>query len=215
MKWIKNINKEEIKNKIKTHFKQNKKQIIINVITFVIFFAILLALDLIIKQVFYVHGENINYGDKRVVDWKIIAFGSYLHEGTTLFGQKLPNPVLHIFSFIVFVLSISGCLFIKNKKHFPIVFALAAVSAGTFGNMIDRMMFQGVRDIIFIPWGRNWLPGGIFNFADVQITLGAIFTIVYIIIMTIITFYNDKKQQNITSIENNKENIEFNQENKE
>ncbi|QJR44123.1 signal peptidase II [Mycoplasma miroungirhinis] len=215
MKNIKKIDKEELKNKIKTHFKENQKQIIINFISFFLLFAFLLFIDLIIKQIFYVDGENINYGDKRVTDWKIIAFGSFLHKGTTLFGQKLPNSVLHFFSFVVFIVSIIACLLIKTKRTFVIVFALAIICAGTFGNMIDRMIYLGVRDVIFIPWGRNWLPGGIFNFADVTIAIGAIFTIIYILVITIINLYNDKNKEKTTTQQINTENINYNQENNE
>lgn len=47
--------------------------------------------------------------------------------------------------------------------------------SGCLGNMIDRLLYQGtVRDVFYFTWGS-----GVFNLADVYITISAISVIFF------------------------------------
>ena len=64
---------------------------------------------------------------------------------------------------------------IKNSKHlnFSKMFSFALIFAGGLGNIIDRLLFdRHVTD--FMNIGFNNIRTGIFNFADICVTLGAI-----------------------------------------
>ena len=72
----------------------------------------------------------------------------------------------------------------KSKDlNFSKMFPFALIFAGGIGNIIDRLMYdRHVTDFIHI--GLNDIRTGIFNFADVCVTTGAILLIV---------FYRNKK----------------------
>ena len=81
------------------------------------------------------------------------------------FGQNLPI-ILTIIGFVLglFIIIWSLCF----KKHY---ISMALISAGAFGNAIDRARFGVVIDYIDVFW-RNWhWPA--FNIADISICLGA------------------------------------------
>jgi len=81
------------------------------------------------------------------------------------FGQNLPI----IFTIIGFVLGLFIIIWsLYYKKHY---ISMALISAGAFGNAIDRARLGVVIDYIDIFW-RNWhWPA--FNIADISICLGA------------------------------------------
>ncbi len=85
---------------------------------------------------------------------------------------------------LIFLLLLSGYT-IKNaeKMNFMKVFSLALIFAGGIGNVIDRILFdRHVTD--FMNMGIQNLRTGIFNFADVCVTGGAI---------GLLIFFRDKK----------------------
>ena len=65
------------------------------------------------------------------------------------------------------------------KKHIykkPELWCLAAITGGAIGNLIDRIATGQVIDMICIPWFST------FNVADLFITFGAIYLVLYILI---------------------------------
>ncbi len=81
------------------------------------------------------------------------------------FGQNLPI-ILTIIGFVLGLFIIIWSLYFK--KHY---ISMALISAGAFGNAIDRARFGVVIDYIDVFW-RNWhWPA--FNIADISICLGA------------------------------------------
>ncbi len=74
-----------------------------------------------------------------------------------------------IFLMFLFVYAIKR----SRDFNFPMMISLALIFAGGFGNIIDRLLFdKHVSD--FINIGIGDLRTGIFNFADVYVTLGVI-----------------------------------------
>jgi signal peptidase II len=55
------------------------------------------------------------------------------------------------------------------------------------GNTIDRINYQYVRNILFIPWFDN----GTFNLADAIITISALCSLVFLLIM----IWNSEKKE--------------------
>jgi signal peptidase II len=96
-------------------------------------------------------------------------------------GDRLPKTV-SFWLLIILPLTFLSFLFlfaIKKSKEFRFIkmFAFALIFAGGVGNIIDRLLFdRHVTD--FMNIGLNNMRTGIFNFADVCVTTGAIFLIV-------------------------------------
>lgn len=89
-----------------------------------------------------------------------VAFGMFKS-----FGQVMP----HIFSFIAIALGFSLVIWsFLRKKHY---FAMTLISAGAFGNAIDRIRLGVVIDFIDLFWKNMHWPA--FNIADISICLGA------------------------------------------
>lgn len=88
-------------------------------------------------------------------------------------------------SFTVLALVAIGAFFIKSPVSFwPAHLSLTLIAAGALGNLYDRLLFPGVRDMLCLfpdvemPFGWHW-PGGeraiypwIFNPADVYLLAG-------------------------------------------
>ncbi|MDQ6755791.1 MAG: signal peptidase II [Bacteroidota bacterium] len=122
---------------------------------------------------------------------------SYLHDTFRLeyaentgaamsFGDNLPKKmnVLLLSILPLIFLIILFAYTIKNAKQFtyPKMFSIALIFSGGIGNIIDRIFFdRHVPD--FMNLGIQNLRTGIFNFADVCVTIGA---------MGLMIFYRDK-----------------------
>ena len=180
----------------KRHFKENKKEIMINL---GIFFGLILALVLIdqLTKTFLFKWSDKMVDGKRVGDSTIsndyVLFGirSVANYGVTVFGTLFPTWLLHVFS--IFILIICGAFAIYSHDKLLIV-AISLTFSGTFGNFIDRAMFDGaVKDIIFIPWLQEYnFLSGTFNFADIWLFTGSITAIIYIIILGVRHYRHNK-----------------------
>ena len=93
------------------------------------------------------------------------------------FGSKLPENqaflVLQILpTFILIVLLIYVFNNLKNWNNLALVSFSAIFSGGT-ANLVDRFLNKRhVIDFMILEWG--WLHTGIFNFADVFISMGVL-----------------------------------------
>lgn len=110
------------------------------------------------------------------------------------FGDTLPRAANFL---LLSILPLAVLLFlfaytIKNVKKFnyPKIFCIALIFAGGIGNIIDRVFFdRHVPD--FMNLGFQNFRTGIFNFADVCVTIGAI---------GLMIFYQDKKMNKQESL---------------
>ena len=78
-----------------------------------------------------------------------------------------------IFFIVAFIASIVICYFICSKRWLKTKtekLALGLILGGTISNAIDRLIFGGVRDFIYL----KFINFAIFNIADMAITIGAI-----------------------------------------
>ena len=90
------------------------------------------------------------------------------------FGENLPAEVrAWLFNGVVAVGLVALAIYILRHPDVP----LTLVAAGGFGNLIDRLRFDGrVTDFFYLHAGP--LHTGVFNVADMAITAGAIWLVV-------------------------------------
>lgn len=114
---------------------------------------------------------------------KGIAFGMLENFSTNQYKLFILVTLLAISILFYFYIS-----FIKHEDgHFFVVYALAAIIGGAFGNFFDRIAFGHVTDFVHLYYRSFDWPA--FNFADTCISLGAISLIVFLI------FFPDKSEE--------------------
>ena len=100
-----------------------------------------------------------------------IAFGLFSFNQSNLYN--LLTLIITIIVFVIFVMMIQSD---GLKKY-----SLAMIFGGAIGNLYDRIFFKAVPDFIdFHISNFHWF---IFNIADIFITLGVIFMILYELIV--------------------------------
>lgn len=83
----------------------------------------------------------------------------------------------------------------KNNKWLK--YTLIFVNAGTIGNFIDRLLFNGVTDFLsFNFWGYDF---PVFNFADAFLTVGVIMLMVYFLFVDNNALFKRKTVQSLES----------------
>ncbi|AWX42870.1 lipoprotein signal peptidase [Metamycoplasma cloacale] len=182
------------------------KDFVINLSIYFIFFAVTLLIDLLTKH--YLFKYTVNEQNEIVVQSGVIyqnalfGFRSVKHAGTTI-EIGLTNVGLHIVSFIIIIVTLSVSFLFKDKKNRWIIPFLALLSGGAMGNMVDRFLFDFVRDIVFLPW----IDTGTFNYADAWLVIGAIGTVISGLTIYIINWRNEKKEKQ-QKLEQEKQNDE-------
>ena len=191
----------------KEFWKEYKWQdILINLLIYFAVFSSLLLIDLLTKWGLYI-GDKPN---EILANYKILGIRSLLHRGTTLeIGLTLPG--LHTITFLIIISTILFSALAKKKYYRWWIAGLATIAAGSMGNMVDRFIFKGVRDVFFLPFADL----GTFNFADVCIIFGSIGFVVSAVTFSLIEIYKEKRKKFISEdFENelddkeNNENIE-------
>jgi lipoprotein signal peptidase len=200
------MNIQQKKNK-KKEKKNIKKLLIKNSIIF-LFISILVIIDQTLKDIFQ---------NKNLILNKIIKFEYSLNKGSSfsIFSSiNNYNFIIIILSIIIILILINYILkkriiflnkkelnYLKNKiKNNEInikeynkirtlnnIFYVFSIS-GIIGNLIDRILFHGVRDFIYV---KNF---SIFNLADIYLNLSLIIAI--IILIKINKIFKNKKIQN-------------------
>ena len=94
----------------------------------------------------------------------------YVKNTGAAFSILEDNTTLLIFITVIFILIIHK--YIKSEKNFTKLssISLGMVLGGMFGNLIDRIIHQGVIDYLSFNIFGYGFP--IFNFADIGITVG-------------------------------------------
>lgn len=97
----------------------------------------------------------------------------------SLFSSQI--SMLTLISAVASVL-ILGYMIVKKRQGANrfYLFILALMAAGAIGNLIDRILFQYVRDFIGVIIFGYYFP--IFNIADISLTCSVILLIVYSLI---------------------------------
>jgi len=115
--------------------------------------------------------ETIELVGKNFILTKVENSGAMLGFGSELspilkiiFLQALPVLVLLILLFRILQ---------KSEMNKWLIFAFACVIGGGIGNLIDRIAYGEVTDFFHIDLG-GYLKTGIFNMADVSVTMGVL-----------------------------------------
>ena len=114
----------------------------------------------------------------RSIIGNVLWFESSLNTGVafSMFEGKS-----YIFIITAFIASAVLVWLIISKKFLPTKFekiSMALVLGGALSNAIDRIIFKGVRDFIYL----KFINFAIFNVADMAINIGAILLILAIIL---------------------------------
>ena len=150
----------------------NTKNLNIRKIIFsTLLFLFLISIDQTIKILISKMMIEQNFSEKNVFSFLNIVF---VRNTGISFGLFSDGGMFNRYFFSIFSILVGSVLFIisflSEKKL--IFYALTIISAGAFGNAIDRMYFGGVIDFIDIfVYNYHW-PA--FNFADIFITVGVL-----------------------------------------
>ncbi|MBQ3047460.1 MAG: signal peptidase II [Clostridia bacterium] len=132
--------------------------------------GIVLALDLVAKSVLY--GNNTNFIPSLIAfrDCELNTGGawSFLSGNVTL---------LVILTSVFLVVAIIFDIFFKNQHKLYIV-SFSFILGGAIGNLIDRIVFGGVRDFIFFEFMPTFPT---FNLADCFLCVGFILLAIFVI----------------------------------
>ena len=88
-------------------------------------------------------------------------------------GNDIPNTTKHILLTILpLTILLTGLFLILKNTQIPtsILTGFCFILGGGIGNIFDRAVFGSVTDFIYLQWGI--FHTGIFNFADLSITIG-------------------------------------------
>lgn len=116
--------------------------------------------------------EQIPLAGKHVLLTKVENSGAFLSLGDEL-GPVAKTLLLNLLP----ALTMLGLLFwlFQGNTSRGIAAGVCCVIGGGIGNIIDRVAYGSVTDFLYIHYG--FFRTGIFNFADVSITFGALFII--------------------------------------
>ncbi len=201
----------KIKN-ILQKISQNKKRILASYITIFVFFIIFFSIDQLTKNLLFKHGdifslnkdgfitdgknyfipEKIYQTKEEWLDYKIIGVRSIWHGGVTFLSTR-NTFLIQFIGIMVAIFTLISVLF-WNRQRFILAFLLGLILAGDLGNATDRFIFNGyVKDVFYTPFAQ---ARGTFNFADLCIFSGIIFTIIYSIFNNFIEQKNEKNNKN-------------------
>lgn len=119
-----------------------------------------------------------------VVVPKVLNLHLVVNQGA-VFGLGQGKRALFLLASVAAVATIGWVLLRSGARDWPLHLALGLILAGALGNMYDRVMFGGVRDMLHmlpgvpLPFGWKW-PGQavsecwpwVFNLADVELLAG-------------------------------------------
>lgn len=116
--------------------------------------------------------QQISFADDHFLLTKVENSGAFLSLGDEL------NPLSKVLILNLFpALAMLALLFwlFKGNLDKSMALGVCCIIGGGIGNIIDRVAYGSVTDFLYIHYGI--FRTGIFNFADVSITFGALFII--------------------------------------
>ncbi|MBT5863731.1 MAG: signal peptidase II [Gammaproteobacteria bacterium] len=148
----------------------------------ILFISLLVLTDymskLFIKSIIL---EANQFIEKSVIVNDHIILSIYYNKGIAF--SFLDSDSLAINYFVIFLVAVIILyllsIFIKNNKNFNKLeySSYILILGGALGNFIDRLFNQSVLDFIIIHYDDIYFPG-IFNFADMFITIGVLLIII-------------------------------------
>lgn len=135
--------------------------------------AVIIALDQLTKFLIYGTSARSIIGD-------LLWFESSLNTGVAFSMFEGMSVVFIITSLVASILFV---WIIVSKKFFTMKLeklSVGLVLGGTLSNVLDRLIFGGVRDFIYL----KFMNFAIFNVADMAITIGAVMLCVCMLILS-------------------------------
>jgi signal peptidase II len=137
---------------------------------------VLIVVLIILDQLFkFLISQNIPFMEVHPVIPGFFSLTNVMNNGgafSLLAEQKWGIYVLTAISAIVSVVLLIILIRLRGKNYNLIRLVLALVTAGTIGNMIDRIRLGSVLDFLMFKFGSYVFP--VFNFADMCIVVGSI-----------------------------------------
>ena len=128
--------------------------------------VLLILLDQITKYLYV----NV-FGAKDIIFIKNIINFTYVENRGAAWGLFADNQIwLYVFSGILVAVMIFAYIHYNKKMNLLMKYSFAITIAGAIGNMIDRLAFGYVRDMIQFAF----ITFPVFNVADSSITIGGI-----------------------------------------
>lgn len=124
--------------------------------------------------------ENLEYHESvqlvgdNVILMKVENSGAFLSLGDSL-NPAMKNLLLLALPVLTILLGLWWLFFQSSHVNKSMLIALCSIMGGGIGNIFDRLVHGSVTDFMFIQYGI--FRTGIFNFADVSITVGVIFIV--------------------------------------
>ncbi len=180
-------NKDEIKKDFASYKKdfdvavRDKKRWITCLIELAIMCAFL-AVDLLTKH--FVYGKCVSDGDIIIIDG-VIRFTAVRNTGASFGIFKNSTAALSVVSLICSIVIILFIFYSYPRRNLWLRSALILIAAGALGNVIDRLHFGYVRDMVYF----ELIDFAVFNFADSCLTVGTVVLIIYIL------FYYGKDEE--------------------
>ncbi len=146
--------------------------------------CLLLAVDLLTKHFIYGYCET--QGDIVIING-VIRFTAVRNTGASFGIFKNATTALTVVSLICSIILILFIFYSYPRKNKWLRSALVMITAGALGNVIDRLHFGYVRDMVYF----ELIDFAVFNFADSCLTVGTVVLIIYII------FFYTKEEESI------------------
>ena len=152
-----------------------------------------LAVDLITK--YFAESMSFNF----VVIEELLKFKLTYNTGAAfsfLSGKSWAMTFFLILTSITLILILGYFIFniVKKRKVSKwLLIALSLVFSGALGNMIDRILYQKVRDFIFVFYNTQIFPA-IFNVADMALVIGVIMICIYLLFLDKDAIFKKKPQ---------------------
>lgn len=133
--------------------------------------ALLLILVLVADQLTKLWART-TLADEPIIVWKdVFSFRLIYNTGASFGIFQNHTTALTVFSIVgMIVIGVFYFLLPKEKKMRPMRLTLAMIVAGGFGNIIDRIAFGKVTDMLSF----DLINFPVFNVADIGVTCGAI-----------------------------------------
>ena len=156
----------------------NRRTIITNVI-FLSSLILMLLLDQILKTVFKNLSENTIWLQTPIIEG-FFSFKYTLNKGSAfsfLADKSWGQIFFKILTALALIAFFFFYIYVCKKNYKWLRWALILIIAGTIGNFIDRLAYNGVVDFISFVFGSYHFP--IFNLADVYLTIGVTMLIIH------------------------------------
>lgn len=144
-----------------------------------VFFFLILFCTFIDQFFKLVVNSNVQLNQEKILLQGILSIEKVYNTGAAFSILEYNTFVLIIVSILTLVFIILFVFRQMNKLNFFEIIALALVSGGAVGNLIDRLVFSYVIDFLQL----KFISFPIFNFADIFINVGVIMLIVNLFVL--------------------------------